>query len=162
MIKQTRYMGMLVILLMASGPAMTQEKGAEKMTHHIEGSFSVKLTPQSDEDASPGIGRMLINKEYQGDLAATGRGQMLTGMTAVKGSAGYVAMEWVKGTLKGHTGSFLLQHSGTMAGGDQELVITVVPDSGTDELKGLQGRMDIKIEDGQHFYRFDYSLPDQR
>ncbi len=102
---------------------------------------------------------MSIDKEYQGDLAGTGKGQMLTALTNVKGSAAYVAIERVTGTLRARRGSFVLVHRGVMTGGDQQLALTVVPDSGTDQLVGLAGRMQIRIEDGRHFYEFDYTLP---
>ncbi len=127
---------------------------------HVEGNFSVKLEPQSDPHSPTNLGRMLIDKQYFGDLEATGKGQMLTGMTEVKGSAGYVAMERVTGTLQGRLGSFVLLHSGIMAAGKQQLNISVVPDSGSEQLLGLCGQMDIQISEGQHRYHFDYSLPE--
>jgi hypothetical protein len=102
---------------------------------------------------------MSIDKEFKGDLAGTSKGQMLAAMTAVKGSAGYVAIEKVTGTLHGRTGSFILQHSGIAAGKDQRLTIVVVPDSGTGELTGIAGTFNIRIEGGKHFYEFDYTLP---
>ena len=122
-----------------------------------KGSFDVKLAPQPD--AGDGVGRMTLDKEYHGDLDALSRGQMLAVMGEVKGSGSYVAMERVTGVLEGRTGTFALQHSGTMSHGAQSLSIAVVPDSGTGELAGLAGRMDIRIEpDGSHFYDFEYSL----
>jgi hypothetical protein len=126
----------------------------------ISGRFEVKMTPvPAGEDASP-AGRFTLDKRYLGDLAATARGEMLTGMTATRGSAGYVALEKVTGTLAGRRGSFLLQHSGLMNRGDGRLTITVVPDSATEELVGLSGTMSIRIAaDGAHFYDFDYALP---
>ena len=106
------------------------------------------------------LGRLILDKQYHGDLEATGKGQMLTAGTEVKGSAAYVAIERVTGTLKGHTGSFVLQHSGTMTQGAGQLVITIVPDSGTGELKGITGKMTIHIApDGKHSYDFEYTLP---
>ena len=130
------------------------------MTKLASGTFEVKLVPQPPEanigDAS--IGRTTLDKIFNGDLDATSRGQMLAVRTAVEGSAGYVAMERVTGTLHGRRGSFALQHSGTMAQGAQSLSITVVPDSATDELSGLSGTLAIKIVDGQHHYAFDYLL----
>lgn len=104
------------------------------------------------------LGRMTIDKQFQGDLEATSKGQMLAAMTAEKGSAGYVAIEKVSGTLHGRKGTFVLQHSGTMNRGDQQLSIAVVPDSGTGELVGLIGKMTIKIEGGKHFYEFQYTI----
>jgi hypothetical protein len=101
---------------------------------------------------------MAIAKEFDGDLAATSRGTMLAAMTAVKGSAGYVAIEQVTGRLGGREGTFVLQHSGTMTRGVPELSVTVVPDSGTGDLTGLAGRMTIDVVDGKHSYSFEYCL----
>jgi Protein of unknown function (DUF3224) len=124
------------------------------------GPFGVKLTPLTPDGTYEDtmLGRLTIDKQYHGDLEGTGRGQMLTGGTAVKGSAGYVAMERVTGTLHGKGGSFILQHIGTMAGGNFNLSITVVPDSGTDELVGLSGSMNIIIVEKKHSYEFDYTI----
>ncbi len=133
------------------------------MTSHASGTFEVKLTPQTDETggSDAGLGRMSIDKQFHGDLEATSRGFMLSSAaTIVKGSGGYVAMERVTGTLKGRTGSFVLQHSGTMTRGTPQLRVTVVPDSGTGQLEGLAGTMTIKIDDGKHSYEFEYTLPD--
>jgi hypothetical protein len=105
------------------------------------------------------LARMSIGKTFHGDLEASSSGQMLSAGTAVKGSAGYVAIERVEGTLRGRRGSFLLQHSGTMTRGAPALTITVVPDSGTDQLAGLAGTMVIIIADGAHSYEFEYTLP---
>jgi hypothetical protein len=101
---------------------------------------------------------MSIDKTYSGDLVGKGVGRMLSAMTEVKGSAGYVAIERVSGTLHGRTGSFVLQHSGTMSRGAQQLVITIVPDSGTGELAGITGSKMIRIVEGKHFYDMDYEL----
>jgi len=101
---------------------------------------------------------MTLDKRFHGDLVGTSRGQMLTAGTDVKGSAGYVAVERVTGALQGRSGTFALQHSGTMTRGAPELTITVVPDSGTGELAGLEGKMAIRIEGGQHFYDLEYTL----
>jgi hypothetical protein len=129
-----------------------------KIMSRASGTFEVKLTPQDDKgDAS--LGRLTIDKQWQGDLEGTSKGQMLTGGDVAKGSAGYVAIEKVSGNLKGRKGTFVLQHSGTMTRGEGQLTITVVPDSGTEELQGLTGKMTIKIENGKHFYEFDYTLP---
>jgi hypothetical protein len=103
---------------------------------------------------------MSLDKQFHGDLEATSKGEMMTAMTEVKGSAGYVAIERVIGTLQGHAGSFVLLHRGIMSGGGQELSLTVVPDSGSAELVGLGGMMEIKIVDGNHFYEFEYTLPE--
>jgi Protein of unknown function (DUF3224) len=130
------------------------------MTTLARGTFEVKLNPQAPDD--PAIGRMLLDKEFRGDLEATGRGQMLAAGTDVKGSAGYVAIERVGGTLHGRAGGFVLQHSGTMTRGEPQLTITVVPDSGTGELAGLTGKMAIAIADGKHSYEFDYQIAETR
>ena len=123
------------------------------------GTFEVKLKPQADENVGdPTIGRMSIDKQFHGDLEATSKGQMLAAQGEVKGSAGYVAIERVSGTLAGHTGTFALQHTGTMNRGVPELSVTVVPDSGTGELSGLSGKMNIIIADGKHSYEFEYTL----
>ena len=117
----------------------------------------MKLTPQSTD---PVLGRMTADKQYHGDLDGTAKGEMLTGMTAVKDSAVYVAVERVTATLGGRRGSFILSHIGTMTRGAQNLSITVVPDSGTDQLTGIAGKMSITIDkDGKHFYDFEYTLP---
>jgi hypothetical protein len=134
---------------------------ATAMATHAKGTFEVKLTPQTPdgmfEDAT--MSRMTIDKQFHGDLEGTSKGQMLSAMTEVKGSAGYVAMERVTGTLDGHKGSFILQHSATMTRGTPQLSITVVPDSGTGQLAGLAGKMEIIIESGKHSYDFEYTLP---
>ena len=135
--------------------------GQAVVTARARGTFEVKLTPQASGTAVPdsALGRLAIDKQFQGDLEGAGRGEMLTAMTAVEGSAGYVAIERVTGTLHGRQGSFVLQHSGTMTRGTPALVITVVPDSGTDQLAGLTGRMVITIAGGTHSYQLEYTLP---
>ena len=122
------------------------------------GTFEVKLKPQTDDVGDPTVGRMSLDKQFQGDLEGTSKGQMLAVQGEVKGSAGYVAMERVIGTLAGKTGSFALQHTGTMNRGVPELSVTVVPDSGTAELAGITGKMTITIADGKHFYELEYAL----
>jgi hypothetical protein len=124
---------------------------------HATGTFEVKLTAQTTDD--PGLGRLAIDKIFHGDLEGTSKGEMLSAMTDVKGSAGYVAIERVTGTLGHRAGAFVLQHSGTMTRGAQQLSITVVPDSGSGALTGLVGKMSIQIEGGKHSYEFEYSLP---
>jgi len=128
---------------------------------HATGSFDVKLTSQT---AAPGIeaanlGRMTIDKQFHGDLVASSLGEMLAIRTKTQGSAGYVAIERVTGSLHGRTGSFVMQHSATMNRGVSSLAVTVVPDSGTDELTGLRGSMTIEIDHGKHNYTMDYVLP---
>lgn len=147
----------------AQTPAPTAVPAKEPtMTRHASGAFDVKLSPLPIEspDADERRGRMALDKHFHGELDATGVGQMLTATGDVKGSAGYVAIERVSGTLHGRKGSFMLQHSGTMTRGAPSLSIAVVPDSGDGELAGIEGRMTITITDGAHRYDFEYRLPD--
>ena len=129
------------------------------MATHANGTFEVKLTPQPVDGDAPAIGRMSIDKQFHGDLEGASKGQMLAAMTSVKGSAGYVAIEQVTGTLHGRSGAFVLQHSGTMTRGAPQLIVSVVPDSGTGELAGLTGTLTIAIADGKLSYDFEYTLP---
>ena len=123
------------------------------------GTFAVTVTPQApDEGDTTRIGRLSLDKVFEGDLVATSKGQMLAQSTATEGSAGYVAMEVVTGSLNGRSGSFTLQHLGKMTRGNPELHVYVVPDSGTDDLTGLSGKMAIIIEGGKHSYEFEYEL----
>jgi Protein of unknown function (DUF3224) len=131
------------------------------MAINASGPFDVKLAPQPPEPDGDGtLGRMTIDKQFHGDLEGTSKGQMLTAGTSVKGSAGYVAIEKVTGALHGRSGTFILQHTGTMTRGEPQLMITVVPDSGTNQLVGLSGTMSINRADGKHSYEFEYSLPE--
>jgi hypothetical protein len=134
------------------------------VTTRASGAFDVKLTPQGsgDKAGDTTLGRMSIDKQFHGDLEGTSKGEMLTAGTSVQGSAGYVAIEKVEGSLQGRHGTFILQHSGTMTRGAPQLTITVVPDSGTGGLSGLSGKLAITIEDGKHFYDFEYTLGDSR
>jgi uncharacterized protein DUF3224 len=126
---------------------------------HASGTFDVKVSPQPTDDKNdPSLGRMLLDKQFHGDLEGTSKGEMLSATSSVKGSAGYVAIERVSGVLHGRSGSFVLQHSGTMTRGEPQLTIMVVPDSGTGQLLGLTGKMMINITDGKHFYEFKYAL----
>jgi len=131
------------------------------MTQRATGPFEVKVAPLDPafkfEDNS--LGRMSLDKQFHGDLEAASKGEMLTAGNPAKGSGGYVAMERVSGSLHGRTGTFVLQHSGTMEHGSSKLSVNVVPDSGTDELQGLSGTMDIIIKEGKHTYDFAYTLP---
>jgi hypothetical protein len=127
------------------------------MQQTASGEFEVKLTPFASAEAK--VGSLEIKKTFSGDLTATSSGQMLAVRTPVENSAGYVAMELVNGSLAGRSGTFALQHSGTMNHGAQSLSVTVVPDSATGELAGLSGSMQIKIEGGKHYYTFTYALP---
>jgi hypothetical protein len=142
-------------------PAQAAPSKEKVVTSHASGTFDVKLTPLAvEEGADAGLARMSIDKQFHGDLDGTSKGFMLaSSATVVKGSGGYVAMERVTGTLKGRTGSFVLQHSGTMTRGTPQLSVTVVPDSGTGQLEGITGTLTIKIDQGKHSYEFEYTLP---
>lgn len=123
------------------------------------GTFGVRLNPLPMHDNAEGsLGRMSIDKSFHGDLEATSIGEMLSAATPVKGSAAYVAIERVSGELHGRAGTFMLQHTATMTRGAPQLVITVVPDSGTGELTNLTGTMTIEIAGGTHSYDFHYVL----
>ncbi len=128
---------------------------------HAAGTFEVKVAPLTQEDlvADPALGRMSINKRFYGDLEATSKGQMLTGGTDTKGSAVYVAVEKVTGSLRGRSGSFVLHHQGIMNRGTPSLTVSVAPDSGTGQLAGLTGTLKIIVAEGKHSYAFDYTLP---
>lgn len=136
---------------------MAQAQTGSNM-NRATGTFDVKLTPQAAEGQAPDAvpSRMRIDKQFHGGLEGASQGEMLAAMTAVKGSAGYVAIEKVTGKLNGRSGTFVLQHYGIMYRGAQQLAITVVPDSGTEELTGLSGKMTIKIEGGKHEYVLEY------
>ena len=125
------------------------------------GTFEVKMAPQKADHAAAeaaGLGRMSLDKRYFGALEATGQGEMLSLLDREKGSGGYVAMERVTGRLEERKGSFVLQHDATMNRGEAEMNIVVVPDTGTGQLAGISGSMTVKIDGGQHYYYFDYSL----
>jgi len=130
------------------------------MTKRASGTFEVKIVPQAPDAAigDPTVGRLALDKQFSGDLEATSKGQMLAVRTEIQGSAGYVAMERVTGTLHGQSGTFALQHSGTMNRGAPQLVVTVVPDSGTGQLAGIAGTLTITIEGGKHSYDLDYTI----
>lgn len=130
------------------------------MMTHAHGRFDVTIAPLAlaDGQADASLGRLSVDKRFEGDLDATSKGEMLSAMSGVQGSAGYVAIERVTGTLHGRSGSFTLQHTGTMTRGEPGLVITVVPDSGTGELAGLAGTMSITITGKEHAYDLAYTL----
>ena len=128
------------------------------MTQHAHGTFTVKVQPLTPAPAE-GLSRFSLDKEIHGDLEATSKGEMLGGGDYKQGTAGYVAIEMITGTLNGKHGSFALQHSSTMDESGAKMNIIVVPGSGTGELKGIAGNFTIKIDNGQHFYDFDYTLP---
>lgn len=127
---------------------------------HAKGTFEVQMVPQEQNELEGAtLGRLSLEKQFSGDLAGSGKGQMLTALTTIEGSAGYVAIEQVEGTLHGRSGRFVLQHNGIMDRGAQILSIVIVPDSGTGELVGLSGSMAIAIdENGQHTYELAYTL----
>ena len=157
---------MLVSLcwLEAQGSAPVPDPVMKKaaMPAHASGTFDVKITPQAQDENAGGaaLGRMTLDKQFHGDLEGAGKGQMLAAGTAVKDSAGYVALEIVSGALRGRSGTFVLQHTGTMNRGTPQLAISVVPDSGTGQLVGLAGKMAITVASGKHSYEFEYTLPD--
>jgi hypothetical protein len=127
---------------------------------HASGSFEVTVAPLSaaDKADSTALGRLSLDKQFHGDLDGTSKGEMMTASTEANGSAAYVALERVTGTLHGQTGTFVLLHAGTMTRDSRELSVTVVPDSGTEQLAGLAGKMEINIVDKDHFYEFEYTL----
>ena len=165
----------LAMLLIAagyatSGLAQVTSKENRSMTsselpsgyHRATGTFEITMSPHPPYDTSGGItiGRVTINKQFHGALEGTSVVEMLSAMTGVKGSAGYVAIERVTGTLDGRTGSFVLQHSGTMTRGAPQLAVSIVPDSGTGELIGIAGTFTIDIVEGKHLFTLDYRLGD--
>jgi len=135
-------------------PAQTKEIPMQ----HAHGTFTVDLNPLAPAPAE-GITRYTSTKVIHGDLEATSKGEMFSGGDPKQGMAGYVAIELVTGTLAGKHGSFALQHFATMDASGPKMQVIVVPGSGTGELKGIAGTFTIRIENGQHFYDFDYTLP---
>jgi len=127
---------------------------------HVKGSFEIQMQAEPPYDSLDGVtlGRARFDKQFSGPLSATSQVQMLASRTRVENSAGYVAIERIAGTLDGKRGSFVVLHTGLMTRGERSLTITIVPDSGTGELGGISGRMDIQIVNGQHFYELDYEL----
>ena len=128
----------------------------------VSGEFEIVLKPLEkyvQDNAFVKFGRMSINKTFKGDLTGASKGEMLTAMTATEESAGYVAIELAKVTLAGKNGSFVLQHFGVNDRGEHRLILEVVPESGSGDLKGISGQMAIDIKDGKHFYTFEYKLP---
>lgn len=157
-------LGFLLLGMSAFAPAQTppqnSTQGKPIMTQSASGTFEAKLGPLESYNKNDGanLGRMSIDKQFRGDLEATSKGEMLTAGSAAKGSAGYVAIERVTGALQGKSGSFVLQHSGTMNRGAPQLAVTVVPDSGTAQLAGIAGKMTITIAEGKHSYELQYTL----
>lgn len=158
--RRSRWALTALLAVACLAPLLAQAR-EETMSGLARGEFTVELKPLALEGASgtDGRGRMSIDKRIHGGLEATTRGQMLTATTGVDGSAVYVAIEEVSGTLDGRTGSFLLHHRGVMTRGEQALSVQVVPDSGTGELSGLSGEFRIRFEGGRHLYEFAYALP---
>jgi len=153
---------LVALFLPASAQNQTLQSSQQEKTVNgrATGSFDVNLTQQPSETGDPLLSRMLLSKQFHGDLTGSGAGQMLSAGSPDKGSGGYVAMEKVNVTLAGRIGTFVLQHSGTMDHGKLELNIKVVPGTGTGELAGITGTMTIRIEEGgKHFYDFAYTLP---
>lgn len=149
----------LAVAVVGAGWATTQEE-APMSPHRAIGTFEVTRTPQSGEQHPGGVtlGRDRLEKRFNGDLDGVASGEMLTALTAVQGSAGYVAIEHMTGTLHGLAGGFVLQHSGLLSRGDPSLVIAIVPDSGSGELEGIAGTMTVTIEEGRHAYELEYTL----
>ena len=154
MFVMTEAMVMGAVILAA---ALVTGGGADEK-RHASGTFEVKVTPVPGDNGVASA-RMSLTKTFAGDLTGTSKGDMWTADTAVQGSAGAVAIEKVEGTLNGRRGTFTLLHQGTMRrGGEFQIRIIVVPESGTGELSGLTGTMAIRIEKGNHFYDFDYTI----
>jgi hypothetical protein len=144
-----------------AGAASSTEKD-HRMHAHATGNFSISMTPATTPQRAgrTSLGRVLLDKVYAGDLVATATGQMLNAVSDTKGAAGYVAMEAITGVLQGKEGSFVVQHVGIMADGRQELSLVIVPYSGSGQLTGISGTLAMRIENGQHVYDIDYSLPE--
>ena len=149
----------LPLLLISAGLANSANAENAEIQMAATGSFDVQMTPHKHDSVD--VGRIVIQKQYKGDMVGTGSGQMLTERTSVKGSAGYVAIEHFTGSVNGQTGSFTLQHSGLMNRGAQSLSILIVPDSGNDGLKGISGTMQIDLSNGEHSYALDYQISEE-
>jgi hypothetical protein len=150
----------LLLCAGAAAPARATDLSPKDSTMRtISGRFEVKMTPEPGALDAEGIARFRLDKRYEGALGAEACGLMTAHHATVAGSAGYVAIERVRGTLDGRSGSFVLQHNGLMWGETRQLSIEVIPDSADGELSGLRGRMGIRIENGAHYYDFEYSLP---
>ncbi|WJG09233.1 DUF3224 domain-containing protein [Aliiglaciecola sp. LCG003] len=141
---------------LAAANDMVQTRSGEPSMQSIKGSFEVSMLPQQDNEFS--VGRMTLDKQYQGPMDGNSKGQMLSFMSGVKGSAGYVAIEVFTGKIANKQGSVALQHFGRMDKGAQALTISIIPDSGTDQLTGISGSMEIEIVDGKHLYNLNYLI----
>lgn len=159
---------LLATILLAAPAAQAQTPTAAPsagkgttVSKHAKGTFDVKVTPITLNDPmdTGGFGRLALDKKFHGDLSGSSLGQMVASGDPSSGSGGYVALEKVTGTLNGKTGTFVLMHNGTMTPQAMEMRISVVPNSGTGELTGIDGTFRIIIEGKQHFWEFDYTLP---
>lgn len=150
--------GILVTNFVFGTIALAQKE--KPMPHHAHGTFTVRVAPLTPAPAE-GLSRYSLDKEIHGDIEGTSHGEMMGGGDVKGGVAGYVAVERITGTLAGRQGSFALQHSSTMDQSGQSMNIIVVPGSGTDDLKDIRGTFTIRIEGGQHYYDFDYTLPEK-
>jgi hypothetical protein len=149
----------LSFMASSAEPQSTAVPKEAPVINHATGPFDVKMHPQ-DDNAADGVTRLLLDKQYHGDLEGTAKGQMLTGGMSAGKSGVYVAIEKFTGTLQGRSGSFVLHHTGIMTRGKPDLTIMVAPDSGTGQLAGIIGKMTIIIAaDGKHSYDFEYTLP---
>lgn len=158
----TIFIGAIFAMAVTFTSAQTKQSPKKASTmKKAKGTFEVKVTPVKDDETSAveGIGRLSLNKTWAGDLVGTSKGQMLGSSNADQTTGGYVAMEVFTGTLNGKKGSFALQHIGTMGGGKFDINVEVVPGSGTGELKGISGKLQIIIADGKHSYELTYELP---
>jgi hypothetical protein len=153
-------MGLAAAGILCAALVLVSNSEGSEMKFVAKGTFTVQMKPDGEPVTADkvSLGRMSLSKTFAGDLAGTSEGRMLTSMTGVEGSAGYVAIERVTGTLHGKKGSFVLQHSGTMNRGEQSLSITIVPDSGTGELAGISGTFRLRIANKTHFYELEYQL----
>ncbi len=129
---------------------MQQAKGEFHVSRRVE--------PACEMGDGVEAGHSRIDKRFHGPLDATSVVHMLAVGTATSGSAAYVAIERIVGTLDGRSGSCFMQHNGVMTRGEPALSLTVVPDSGSDGWESISGRMSIDILEGKHFYTFDYVL----
>jgi hypothetical protein len=128
------------------------------MPTHASGTFDVRLTPQESAPDAP-VARMLLYKEFHGDLQAVAHGEMLAAHEPLTAAGVYVAIDRVTGTLHGRSGSFLIAHRGMRTADEQQLEIVIVPGSGTGQLAGITGRVGIRIEEQRHYYTVDYEIP---
>jgi hypothetical protein len=154
-----RCLHLTTLVLISLSPFTFAQQKEMPMTHHAHGTFTVNVQPLTPAPAE-GLGRYSIDKQIHGDLEATTKGEMFSGGDPKQGKAGYVAIEVVTGTLNGKHGSFALQHSATMDQNGLKMSVVVVPGSGTGELKGITGTFTIHIENGQHSYDFEYTVPE--